>query len=207
MKNEHWVQILVGIIILGTLAFLGTSMYDMRGLLSGVAMKVDQNEQRVSRIADVLPDVRARVAWDELHGPLSGFIAVSVPEERNPNEWVSTIRLYDARTRRLQLFEMTRPEREKDFPRYLVAGRIRAEGSLEPSFHELTVFANSERIPVALPKTLDNHASFVIRSQSMEVYEDFFREFSDDEPSTTDSTDLRNWLELSAELEALDQEG
>src|SRR5690554_1381164 len=104
MKAEYWLQLLVGVVILGTLAFLATNVYDMRGLLSGMTEKVEQTEQRVTRIADALPDVRTRVAWEELQAPMSGFVAVSVPVERTPGQWSSKIRLYDARTSELKAF-------------------------------------------------------------------------------------------------------
>lgn len=204
MKPEYWLQLLVGVVILGTLAFLGTNVYDMKGLLSGMTEKVEQTEQRVTRIADALPDVGARVAWEEIHAPLSGFVAVSVPVEGLLGEWSSTIRLYDARTRELQAFQITRSEREKDLARYLVAGRIRAESSVDPTFHELAAFANSHRIPITLPTNLDSQASFVIRRHSIDAYAEFLREFADDEPDRKEIMQLRNWLEVVEELDELE---
>jgi hypothetical protein len=204
MKAEHWLQILVGVVILGTLGFLSTNVYDMRGLLSGMTEKMEQTERRVTRIADVLPDVRAKVAWEEVQAPLSGFLAVSTPVEQHPDEWTSTIHLYHARTGALQAFQITRSEQEKDLPRYLVAGRIRTEGFLDPTFHELVGFANSEQIAMTLPANLDSQASFVIRSHNMETFEEFLREVSDGEPETKEIPRLRNWLEVARELKGLD---
>lgn len=200
MKAEHWMQLIVGIVIFGTLAFLGTNVYDMRGLLSGMREKVNQTEQRVTRIADVLPRVQAQVAWEELYAPLSGFIAVSGPEEKASGEWISTVSLYDARLGEVHRYRISQPEQESELFRYVVAGRLRAEGSVHPSFHEMTTFASQEKISISLPNNIDSQASFVLRSEDMEAYSTFFEELADSKPHVEQWGRLSNWLEVAAEL-------
>lgn len=61
MKSEHWMQIIVGGIILTAIGFLGSNLFDMKGILSSVKTKVDATDSRVTRIAETLPEVKARV--------------------------------------------------------------------------------------------------------------------------------------------------
>ncbi|MGY6518798.1 MAG: hypothetical protein ACXIUZ_08790 [Lysobacteraceae bacterium] len=173
MKIELLIQMLFGTIILGTLGFLAKASFEMRGSLSGVAEKVEQTELRVSRIADVLPDVRSQVAWEEVQGPISGFVTVTNPEEQSPGRWKSIIKVYDARSDQFSEFQVTKGESERDLARYLVAGRVRTEGAADSSFHELIRFSNAERVAVSLPAEIDTNASFVIRSRDMEDFSEF----------------------------------
>src|SRR5438309_4304759 len=96
MKLEQWMQLVFSTVILGAIGFLGIHLFDMKGTLSSVSVKLDTTDQRLARIADTLPEIRARIAWEEINHPLAGFVAATIPKETAKGKWKSDVKLYDA---------------------------------------------------------------------------------------------------------------
>lgn len=74
MKSERWIEILVVGIMLAGLAWLLTKVYEMNGTVVSTA-------QRVDRIALVLPDIRVRIAQEELSRQIQMAVISTKPVE------------------------------------------------------------------------------------------------------------------------------
>jgi len=206
MQLEHWLQLLFGTVILGTLAFFGTHLFDMRGALSGIVTKLDSTDQRLTRIAKTLPEVQARIAWEEINNSLAGFIATTVPKKTEENKWVSSVKLYDATTGELRTFSLTLPKNHKDFLAYVVAGKVRETNAYAPSFSELAVYSAKERELLSIPEILNSSTSFVLRKVDIDQYSKYLKEVTGQEPQLRMVGHLQNWKEVSAKLGDISKE-
>lgn len=203
MKLEHWMQLLVGVVILGSIAFLSNHLFEMKGTLSSVETKVDEYGSRVNRIAETLPEVKARVAWEEVNHAITGFIAVSKPIEGIGSKWVTTAALYDRDSEELSTYSIALDQNHKDFTSYMIAGKLKAEAPYESSFTELVMHSQSLKEPVMIPAELNPNTSFVIRSLDTKELGTYLRTISTDKASTRQIGRIKNWKELSTRLDEI----
>jgi hypothetical protein len=200
MKLEHWMQLIFSTVILGALGFIVVNMFDMKGTLSSVSVKVETTDQRLARIANTLPEVKARIAWEEINYPLSGFVMATIPKETTKDKWTSSVMLYDAKNGQLQSFSLTLDKNHKDFLAYVVAGKVRSDNAYDPSFAELALYSSKEKEPVSIPATLNAHTSFVLRNADIGLYSTYLKEITGQEPQVKSLGQLRNWKEVAAQL-------
>lgn len=203
MKVEHWLQMILGTAILGTLGFFGANLFDIKGTLGSVESKVDANAGRVDRIAEVLPEMKARVAWEEVNFPIKGFVTTSKPKRVSGNRWQTKVGVYDQGTEKMKIFAMQLDESHKNLVGYAVAGKLRSEYPYDASFEELANHSLSLEQAVAIPEFIDASTSFVIRTGSASEYEDFLSNYGDDSPESVEFGAFSSWKELSQELDEL----
>jgi hypothetical protein len=98
MKNEFWLEILVGVIILGTLAFLSIKVWDMSGKLSSVDATATFTADRVSRIAAALPDVGIRIAREELARAIQTVVLSTNPHQTANGGWQVAVTVLDTQS-------------------------------------------------------------------------------------------------------------
>jgi hypothetical protein len=201
MKIEHWMQLLFGGVILSTLGFLGVNLFDMKGTLSSVSVKVDTTDQRLTRIADTLPEVKARIAWEEVNNPLSGFVAASIPTETGKDKWTTYVKLYDSRSGKLLTYSLTQNKNHKDFLAYVVAGKVRETNAYAPSFAEMAIYSNKEKLPISIPASINAHTSFVLRNEDISSYSTYLKDVTGKDPNVKDLGQLRNWEDIAAKLD------
>lgn len=100
MAQENWIQILVVVIILGTLDFLASRVLDMSQTLGSIDATVTATKDRVDRIAEELPGVGVRVAYEEVRKPIRTLVITTKPakEEEAPLNRLSVFLIWQ-RTR------------------------------------------------------------------------------------------------------------
>lgn len=203
MDIDKKIEILFGTILLGVLGYLAVNQFDMKGTLSAVSTKIDSTDQRVSRIADTLPDLRARVAWEELNYPFTGFVASSTPRKVADQKWETDVKIYDVKTQELKSWTFTLNEAHKDFVTYVVAGKVRAENPYNTSFAELASYAEKEKELGQMPATINAHTSFVIRSGDLSEYSEYMKKITKEDPTVRVLGQLNNWKELSNKFDEI----
>ncbi|MBL1259308.1 MAG: hypothetical protein COB33_002105 [Thiotrichaceae bacterium] len=203
MKIEIWVPIIVGGIILVPLGFLGINVFDMKGTLSSVETKVNSTDNRVSRIADALPGVKARVAWEEFNHAIEGFIVVSKPKRLKSKRWLTTAAVYNRDSNDLKVYSVSLDSAHRNYASYVIAGKLKSENPYESSFTELSNYSDAIQQPVILPGSINQDTSFVLRSADALEMRKFIRTLSDSEPKTKKIKKIRNWKELVANIDEL----
>jgi len=203
MKQEQWIQILVGGVILVTLGFLGSQVFDMKGTLSSVKTKVEETDGRVTRIADTLPDVKVRVAWEEVNHAISGFVVLSQPQLNKEKKWVTAAAVYSRDSEKMKIYSVALDDAHKRYVSYVVAGKLKSDAPYESSFSELATYSAALKQPVTIPSKLDANTSFVLRSADAEELSKFMATLTKEKPKTVDFGKIRNWAELSKDLESI----
>jgi hypothetical protein len=204
MNSEKWLEIIFGVIVIGGLAFLGTNLFDMKGTVSTIEAKLDNTESRVGRIADVLPEVKARIAQEEVNSALSGFVAVTKPKNID-KEWITNTLIYDRDSRRITVYKISLNEAHKDYAGYVIAGKIKTEGVNDSSFSELAMHSAELDGVVVLPANIDPDKSFIIRSGNIEKLIDYASELTQEVSRTADFERIRNWNELKEKLDEVSE--
>lgn len=212
MRLEHWMQLLFGTVIVGTLGFFGFHIFDMKGILSrvdtkveAVETKVDLTDRRLTRIADVLPDLKARVAWEEINNGITGFVVSTKPKKTNKNAWKTYIKIYNLKKNKLHVYPISQDENHKDVPAYIVAGKIRESGGCDPSFRELEQHCAELKEPSNIPASYNTETSFLVRKTDIEKFESHIASFTKQKPWTIKTTKMRNWKEIMSNLEEIEE--
>ena len=211
MKSETITQIALGAIgllatgIFGIVGWLAVNQYDMNKYLGNVNTKVDANDQRLSRIASVLPDLKAKIAWEEHFDPIKGFIATKKPELINDNVYKIVYELYDREAATLRVYTKKIPIDQKILWTYAVAGKVREISPQDSSFQELSYCSAELKKNVMMPAILDEKNSFVIRGNNIQAYAEFFDGIAGT-PKKEKYQDIYNWEKLSKHLEDITKE-
>lgn len=183
MTIEQKIELLFGTVILAVLGYLASNQFDMKGTLSTVSTKVESTDQRVSRIADTLPDIKARIAWEEINYPLAGFVAATVPVETKGNKWITSVNVYDAKTGSLKSWEIKLDKNHKDYAAFVLAGIVRSNNPYNTSFAELAHFSGKEKTPVSIPAFINAHTSFIIRTGGIDEYAMYLQQMTSENPT------------------------
>lgn len=205
MKIEHWLQMILGTAILGTLGFFGVSLFDIKGTLGSVESKVDTNAGRVNRIAEALPEMKVRLAWEEVNFPIKGFVTTSMPQKLDNNEWLTKVAVYDHANTEMKVFSMQLDANHKNLVGYAVTGKLRSEYPYDASFEELAEHSASLKEAVAMPEYIDAKTSFIIRTGSAGDYEAFLANYAKEEPESVEFGEVGTWRELSGKLVELEE--
>lgn len=203
MKKDIWIQLIIGAIILVPLGFLGKSVFEMNSTLSSVSTKVTSTNDRVNRIADVLPEVKIRIALEEINNPLEGFVVVTNPVEQSPGTWVSKAAVYNSLNSELSIHSLKSNEQDIEISSYAIAGRLKAENPYDTSFNELKSYSTSLNQAVYIPNNLNLDTSFILRTANADELNSFIEALSESEAKTTKIVDIKNWKELIEHIELI----
>lgn len=205
MKNETWIQIIIGGIILVPLGFLGSSVFDMNKTLSSMTTQVSNTDNRVNRIVEVLPEVKARVAWEETNHAIEGFLVVTNPMEQDSGEWITTAAIYNRDNSELSVFPIKLDKTHRNYASYVVAGKLKSENPHDASFSELSEYSAELKDVVLIPNNVNLDTSFVFRSSDAEEMSKFLETISGTKPEKSKINRIRNWKELVQEFEAVNK--
>jgi len=199
-NTGKWIEIGVGVLGVGLLLFMLTRIFDLQSTLSGVSSKVETTDQRVARIADVLPEVRARVAWEEVNAQFTGFVALARPKQVSPDRWSSTVKLYEASSGKLQTFSIVTSEEHKDFLTYVVAGKVKELGPNDPTFTDLVAYSSQEKVALTFPSDFNGNMSFLLRKEQVARLSMDLRRMTGVEPESKSVGRVQTWKELAPRL-------
>lgn len=203
MSTEKIIEAIFGVIILSCIGFLGTHIFDMKGLLSSVNSKLELTDNRISRIAEVLPEIKARVAWEEVNEPFNGFILTTNPKEVEPGKWETDFNIYDSESSELKTYSIKSSEEDKENIANTVSGKIRSIDKYAPTFSELVVHSMAVKEPVKIPEKINQDNSFVIRSNNVKKITVYVQKISKQKPTViTYKKPNNNWQTLSKNLDA-----
>ena len=206
LSAEKWMEIVVGGIIVALLLFVLSRLYDVQGSLSGVSTKVDATDQRVARIADVLPEVRARVAWEEINEPFTGFVVSAKPKQISQDRWMLSVKLYDATSGNLQTFAIVTTEEHRDFLTYFVAGKVKERNPNDPSFADLASYSSQEKVALTIPNEMNSGMSFVLRKEQIPGLSKDLKTITGVEPESRTLGKVKTWKELAPKLREITQD-
>lgn len=157
MKPEKWLEILVVGIILSGLAWLLVQVFDMKGTVTSTA-------QRLDRIASVLPDIRVRIAQEELSKAIQLAVISTKPVEVSQGEWISAVHVLDTENRRLTTYRVKLQGPNDDRAMVLVTGSVFQSDDRAVPFSKLQEWSTEAKNPVLLPGYIEMSSSYILRT-------------------------------------------
>ena len=195
METKEWVQLGVGIMIVGTLGWLGTQVFDMRGTLSRV-------DERVVAIADEMPEIGRFAAWREVDKKFNSTLVAMSPH-LDGQQWKQSLILADPNTETARQFTVDLKNQGDLRATYSLIGVANTIDDSSLSYQQLAYFARRSGSDAEVASFVDPSASFVFRKTDsygkiLEVLQGQIGEPSE----AVFTINSRKWSELSDELAA-----
>ncbi len=170
--------VIIGTVILGGIGYvlkylLENAMENTR-LLGKIEGQQAYIAQRVDRIAQALPDLKVRIAHEELYQlPIKTLILTTNPQKDNRGQLVAKFHIVD--TENGQVYTYVKPvsgEAEWQREKYVTVGRACSMEASCISVKQLTKWAAEiqPRVALTVPYFVDSEASFLLRSVSAESF-------------------------------------
>ena len=200
MKAETLMELLVGVVILGAIGWLTVQVFDMKGTLGSVDSKVTATSDRVERIAAILPDLRIKVAMEEVGKPVQGAVVVTEPVKDASGKWVAAVHVFDTVAGQRQTYVVNLKGPNDKGVAYLVGGftSLHAKGAI--SFRDLERLSSDIGKPAPAPDYVLSESSFALRKASFGYSNDLTKALGVSPRTTSLSSKLATWDTLSAEL-------
>ncbi len=161
--KEHWIES----ILLPAVAFILAIVWSMNSDLSKVDEKVNGVTDRVDRIANALPDLRVKVAYEELHRPPRTLLITSPPYKAGVN-WASAVNVVDTTTGVNYVYAIVAPNREEG--KFAVSGLVKNIDPDTNSFVHMEQYSIDSNQAKILPAGLvQKSASFVSYSSYSQI--------------------------------------
>lgn len=205
MNIAAWLQGIVGVLVLVPIAVLSTSVIDLNKTLTGIEERVAHTDNRLNRIADQLPKLKSKIAWEETRQAIIGFLVVTKPVRQSTGRWFTTAAIYHRETSELRVFSLLDTSDKRDAS-YLVAGKLRSGSPHDVSFTELIQLSAELEESVFLPPNVNRDTSFVLRSADLDTMKEFLETHSQTKVRATRIGRINNWQELVAEFDTVNHE-
>lgn len=144
--------------IVGAAWFLGSKLSSVENHNSALQVRIDA-------IAEALPDIRVKVAYESVYGPFQSVLLVSDPRP-NGDAWTRVIGVYDADSGMLNTFVLPVTAREDDAAVMQIVGRISALQSTSVALDEAEKASVEVNAPMYVSDDLDKGNSYLIRSDA-----------------------------------------
>lgn len=200
MDKKDWVQLLVATCILGTLGFLSVNLFEMKATLATVDTRSSKTDERVGRIAETLPEIKSRVAWEELNSRFEALVLTSIALSKEDGAISRKVALYTPAQKRALMYDIEASEESLARSMRLLSGTIYNYDRKAITFADLTELAYEQRFSVLLPTGLDSRNSFVVRSAQFDDLKVILRNASKSEPREIDVETAFRVIDLSQKL-------
>ncbi|MEW6264110.1 MAG: hypothetical protein AB1641_13635 [Thermodesulfobacteriota bacterium] len=205
--KEKIPEIVIGLVLIGGGGWLINQTYAINRAVGSLEAKVDaklsEHWGRIERIASVLPDVRIRIAKEELSKPVATAVVVVDPVKTSKGNWIAGLHVIDtmAMTKSTYLVPVKGPE-DKEVA-WLASGAAVETDPDAVSFKSLAAFSSDVGTPTAAPGYVIPHNSYVLRKPSaayIKSLNGILRGKSAMPETASLPINLNSWEKLTAEL-------
>ncbi|MGF1610808.1 MAG: hypothetical protein ACFCUQ_15510 [Kiloniellales bacterium] len=159
--GQNW----LGLVILALLGWGGTELTSIKERLSALETRQIGVEDRIDRIAEVLPDIRANVSWEGLYGPFKTAVLVSKPHVDMLGSWGMNIHLLNAASGEVQRYWAGMRGPGDDRAIMAVQGWLHGTDPAFISLREIEKYGMEVKKPTIIPGSLIKAASGISHAQ------------------------------------------
>ncbi|MGJ0534794.1 MAG: hypothetical protein ACR65W_16280 [Methylocystis sp.] len=172
---------------------------------AGTNQRVDDTNLRIDRIAAVLPDVRIKIAHEEISKPIQAAIVVTEPSEISAGNWVTAIHLLETAKQKRRTYFVPVKGPNDNTAAYLASGAAVSLDSDSISFETLSSLSADAGEPTFAPTFVISRNSMALRKLSPEFEKALEKALTNFEPAlnaknATLRSKTTSWDTLSAEL-------
>jgi len=171
---------IVGIVCAALLSGVGwilVKMFDINSTLNATRATGELTAQRVDRIVGVLPDLRVKIAQEDLEKKIRLAFVTGNPTEVSPGRWIRAVIFLDYDHGKISEFQV--PARGPDDPSgaYTVSGLTSGIAIDKISFGEFSAAASEVGRPKSYPTWIDALGSYAIFKHRMDYMRRIDEEF------------------------------
>ena len=172
MSADKGIEILVGVVILGALGWSLTQQYEDHAILQNVDTRVANTHERVNRIADALPDMNVRLAFEEVHRPLQSAIVATRAVEDSAGQWTMRFHIVDSENSKLSTFVCSLDGMDDQGPIWSVMGLAYDVEPQMRSASSLTRWSAEINEPYTMPAYIEPEVTLCFLDTSASVLEE-----------------------------------
>ena len=162
--------------------------------------KVSETANRVDRIVDALPDVKIRIAQEDLAKQIRVAIVTTKPEEVSAGKWISAIHVLDYISGKRKSYKAVLSGRDDRYASYLVTGLASITAQDKLSFYDYAYASCESGNATTVPIYLDGMASYAILSSSVDYPKHLQGLFGKPVKEAALEKRVMQWGQLIAEL-------
>ncbi len=194
LKAAAWVLGTLLVAGLAVAGWIGKQVWEMNG-------KLTETSNRVERIVAVLPDLRVKIAREEVESPILFACAFSQPYEESSETWGSVVTLFDTRKKLRSTYRVALSHANDFSYAYEVLGMVLSSGDDVLTFDKLENASLEFSTPISTPSYIQAKYSFVLRTASRDYKKELEILLSAPPTKETPFTrKLNGWKDLSDEL-------
>jgi hypothetical protein len=148
------------LIIVSVVGWIAVQVWDMNP-------KITETAHRVDRIVDVLPDVKIRIAQEDLQKSIRVALVTTGAIQTPSGDWIADVHLLDFVSGKRQTFKARLKGPEDISTAYIVSGLAYGTAREKLSFAEFSYAAMQIGKPLTSPPYLDDTASYAILKSSV----------------------------------------
>ena len=198
LKTDILIELLFGVVILGGSGWLLTQVYEIKSSMSSMERTIYNTSERVDKIAEVLPDIRVKVASEELMLPYSMALITTKPVTVTHETRIVRVYLLDTEHNKKETYSITFSDPDSLSFNYRLSGKVLTSNSKPISFRELKTMSYDVGQPVSLPLYVDDRFSFILRKNDPELR--VWLSQNANKESTVHIENISDWYELTADL-------
>ena len=161
--------------------------------------KVSETANRVDRIVDALPDVKIRIAQEDLAKQIRVAIVTTTPEEVSAGKWISAIHVLDYVSGKRKSYNAVLSGRDDYHASYLVTG-LASSAHDKLSFLQYAYASCASGKATSVPIYLDGKASYAILKSSVDYPKRLQRLFGKPVKEAALEKRVMQWGQLLKEL-------
>jgi hypothetical protein len=188
------------------LGFLGIQLWTMNGTLHAVDTKVANVDQRVDRIAQALPDLRVRVAKEELGRLISSALIATRPYKSAQGGWLRLVHLIDPETSQATTYEVRLADDLDRKPIHTLQGIAEDAEQHRTSLYDLTAWSAEFTDDATVPAFVDLKGSLVFHDTSAHVLRERIDWIGPMVKTTSLPKPIKDWKDLSELLQVQQRE-
>src|ERR1700726_2275462 len=196
-SNTGILATIVGIFAVALLSGVGWIVVKLFDINSTVTMTAN----RVDRIVDALPELRVRIAGEELDKRIALVMLTRNPTEVSPGNWIRVIELLDYEHGRLTQFTLPARGADDQSAVYAVSGLANRIAIDKISFDEYSAAAIETGRAKPSPAWVDSSASYAIFRHRLDYYRRVSELFGKPTKEFNIGKEPLKWEQLVEELE------
>ncbi len=160
----------LGVLLTATVAvgiYVSQKLNEVTTRLAEVGTRADERAinltARIDRIASALPDVRVRIAKEELAKPIQYAIIVTDSYEKSKGEVIKKVAIIDSRKNEAITLTVPAKTSSVEYVNYMVAGIAKKLDPRAVTFSELDAFAFEANEKLVSPTEISPQNSYVLR--------------------------------------------
>jgi hypothetical protein len=171
---------IVGVVCAAVLSGIGwilVKMFDMNSTLNATRTSGELTAQRVERIVGALPELKVKIAQEDLEKKIGLALVTKPPVEVLPGQWMRSVFLFDYGHGKLRVFQVRSQGPEDPSPVYTISGLTDGIALQKISFDDYSAAATEVGRPKPYPQWVDASASYAILKRRLDYNRKIMAQF------------------------------